>query len=89
MEFEPGSFRDRTGRVFYRGENVYRALTARALAEWEALRGKAFLARGMAEGRIVATGLAGPEVPPPGDPVMKIMGRRSHPRADTLRLLPL
>jgi hypothetical protein len=65
MEFEPGSFRDRTGRVFYRGENVYRALTARALAEWEALRGKAFLSRGMAEGRIVATGLAGPEVPAP------------------------
>ncbi len=29
MELEPGSFRDRTGRIFYAGDEVYRALTPR------------------------------------------------------------
>jgi hypothetical protein len=60
VEFEPGSFRDRTGRVFYAGDAVYRALTPRGLAEWEALAASRFLPRLLAAGDVVATDRAAP-----------------------------
>ncbi len=68
MEFEPGSFRDRTGRVFYAGGEVYRALTPGALAEWEALAATRFFPRLVGEGKVVVTERAA--VPPelPGGP---------------------
>lgn len=65
MEFDPGSFRDRTGRVFYARGEVCRALTARALAEWEAVAATRFFPRLVAEGKVVATERAdlAPELP--------------------------
>ncbi|HWN40815.1 MAG TPA: methyltransferase, partial [Thermoanaerobaculia bacterium] len=55
MELEAGSFRDRTGRIFYSGENVFRGLTDKALPEWQALRGTRFFPRLVQQGEIVAT----------------------------------
>jgi hypothetical protein len=56
LNFEAGSYRDRDGRVFY-GESgeVFRALSARALAEWQAVSGTRFFQKAMADGRIVQT----------------------------------
>lgn len=50
-----GSFRDRNGRVFLSEGEVYRALSARALEEWEALSQTEFFHRFVAERKIVAT----------------------------------
>lgn len=60
---EPGSFRDRDGRVFYADGEVYRALNARALAEWRALAGTTFFPRAMAAGKVVASEEAAAPLP--------------------------
>jgi hypothetical protein len=52
---DPGSFRDRDGRVFYVDGAVYRALGARGLAEWRALASTTFFPRAMAAGKVVAS----------------------------------
>lgn len=52
---EPGSFRDREGRVFYRDGEVFRALSERALGNWNALRGARFFEEAQRSGKIVAT----------------------------------
>jgi hypothetical protein len=54
--FEAGSYRDREGRVFY-GESgdVYRALSSRALDEWEAVATANFFQQAMTAGKIVKT----------------------------------
>lgn len=67
-QLEQGSFRDREGRVFYRDGEVYRALTAEALAQWHLLAGKRFFGQLTEAGRLVATEeLAVDSVPlPPG-----------------------
>jgi hypothetical protein len=57
-EFVSGSFRDRDGRVFLRDERVFRAVSARALASWDAVSETACLQRAMASGRVVATEVA-------------------------------
>jgi hypothetical protein len=82
MELEPGSFRDRTGRIFYAGDEVYRALTPRALADWEAVQGKKFLRQALSEGKIVATERAetGPGFPlPPGGPWAAVLRHERIP----------
>ena len=53
--FEPGSFRDRTSRVFYRDGAVLRGLNAHAAQEWEVLKTEPFFQQSMAEGKIVRT----------------------------------
>lgn len=53
--FEPGSFRDRDGRVFYLEGAVHRGLTARAWADWRALSETRFFAQATAAGKIVRT----------------------------------
>ena len=53
--FEPGSFRDRTSRVFYRDGAVLRGLNTHAAQEWESLKTKPFFQQFMAEGKIVRT----------------------------------
>ena len=73
MEFEPGSFRDRTGRVFYAGGAVYRALSERALTEWEAVSALPFYGSLLAEGKVIESERpapsSGPPTPaPPGAP---------------------
>ena len=52
---EPGSFRDRNGSVFYRGDRVFRSLSPTALANWSRLRDSALFGKGVSSGRIVAT----------------------------------
>ncbi|MBA3324480.1 MAG: class I SAM-dependent methyltransferase [Rhodobacteraceae bacterium] len=53
--FEPGSFRDRNSRVFYRGDRVYRSLSPTALANWRRLQDSAVLAKRQRLGQIVGT----------------------------------
>ena len=53
--FEPGSFRDRTSRVFYQDGAVLRGLNTHAVQEWEVLKAKPFFQQFMAEGKIVRT----------------------------------
>ena len=52
---EPGSFRDRTSRVFYQADTVFRALTAPALADWQQLTATSFFQRLHKAGKIVQT----------------------------------
>ena len=40
---EPGSFRDPESRVFYAGDEVYRALSADGLSDFEALEATGLL----------------------------------------------
>lgn len=53
--FEPGSFRDRTNRVFYQDDMVFRALKEQALTEWHALSATAFFQRLMENGKVIST----------------------------------
>ncbi|HVE94475.1 MAG TPA: hypothetical protein VNB24_06105 [Acidimicrobiales bacterium] len=63
-EVEPASFRDVASTVFYRGGEVYRALSASALADWTAMSTTGFFSEAMASGRIVGTELASIDAPP-------------------------
>lgn len=54
-EREPGSFRDRNGRVHYRDGKVLRTLSPRAEANWRALRETGFFRRHAEAGSLVAT----------------------------------
>ena len=53
--FEPGSFRDRTSRVFYQAGAVLRGLNTHAAQEWAVLKAQPFFHQFMAEGKIVRT----------------------------------
>ena len=55
LKIDGGSFRDREGRVFYRDDRVFRALSASALEDWKALSETDFFRRTSADGRLVAT----------------------------------
>ncbi|HXE79790.1 MAG TPA: class I SAM-dependent methyltransferase [Vicinamibacterales bacterium] len=61
-EYEPGSFRDRSARVFF-GEDgaVFRALSGAALEDWNALAATRFFRTFTADGRLVATERASDE----------------------------
>ncbi len=61
MRAEPGSFRDRQGRVFYIGNQVFRGLSPTALAEWEALSRTRFFNVAMSQGHVVATERVDPD----------------------------
>ena len=54
-QFDTGSFRDRTSRVFYREGEVCRALNEDALREWSAISQKPAFQRAMSAGSIVGT----------------------------------
>jgi len=62
--FDPGSFRDRNGRVVRHGDGVYRVLSPPALAEWDALAATGFFRRFADEGRIVVTRRLAPDEEP-------------------------
>lgn len=51
----PGSFRDRSSRVYLDDERVFRALSTEGLADWRATVAQPFFQSGMADGRIVRT----------------------------------
>jgi SAM-dependent methyltransferase len=53
--FEPGSFRDRSNRVFYQEGRVYRALDPQSLDHWTQLQSKSFYQAYAQEGKIVST----------------------------------
>jgi SAM-dependent methyltransferase len=52
---EPGSFRDRTARVFRIGDDIYRGLTAAACDDWQAISTARFFQRALNDGTIVHT----------------------------------
>ncbi|MCY4660959.1 MAG: methyltransferase [Acidobacteria bacterium] len=62
--FEPGSFRDPDTRVFHHDGGIYRALTERALADWERLARTNLFERFSREGRLIGAR----EVPRAGFP---------------------
>ena len=53
--WEPGSFRDRTSRVFYREGEVFRSLSAKGLADWERLERGGWFETLQEAGKIVRT----------------------------------
>ena len=53
--WELGSFRDKSSRVFYRDGQVYRALSPRALENWQLLSAMSFFKRAVAEERVIGT----------------------------------
>src|SRR5579872_7030704 len=56
VDFETGSYRDREGRVFYGSSGeILRALSERALSEWELVREAQFFQQAMEAGKIVRT----------------------------------
>jgi len=55
IQFDSGSFRDRTSRVFLRDNGVFRALTAESKAIWNKAAQSSFLQNLMASGLIVET----------------------------------
>ena len=55
QNIEPGSFRDRNGRIFYIGSETYRALNNKAYSDWKALNATTFFMRQMDAGKIVLT----------------------------------
>lgn len=52
---EPGSFRDRNGRIFYENGKVFRGLSQKALSEWETLQKTEFFPQELAKGKLVGT----------------------------------
>lgn len=52
---EPGSFRDRTARVFVSGDGILRGLNQQALDNWERLRSSRLFSRFSASGALVRT----------------------------------
>ena len=80
---KPGSFRDPESRVFYAGDEVYRALSADGLSDFEALETSGLLE----DARVVGTERArhGRAQRPPR---ARARGGLA-PRADPVRLLPL
>jgi SAM-dependent methyltransferase len=59
---EPGSFRDRTARVFYSNGSVCRGLSELAWEEWQSVAATSFFSHAMRAGRIVATDVVDPAV---------------------------
>jgi len=55
---EPGSFRDRSNRVFYQDGRVFRALSPEALEDWSFLKSKSFFKTFSADGKVVSTQVA-------------------------------
>lgn len=56
-EFDRGSFRDRTGRVFLQENRVFRALKQRGLNDWQFAESLRFVLDGMRDKRLVPTRL--------------------------------
>ncbi len=55
IQLEPGSFRDRHGRIVYHQDKVLRCLSESATAHWVTLKSKRFFQDAVAGGRLVAT----------------------------------
>ena len=55
LRFEPGSFRDRHGRVLVAGDRIYRVLGAQASADWQRLANSRLFEKNVASGRLIGT----------------------------------
>ena len=55
FSFDPGSFRDRSGRVFHRGGAILRALDADAWQDWQTLSRTRFFRSFQDDGALIAT----------------------------------
>ena len=55
MNFDSGSFRDRSARVFTSGEQVYRALSTEAYINWQQVSNQPFFRQRSLNGQIVGT----------------------------------
>ena len=60
LQPEPGSFRDPHSRVLRAGDEIYRALSAQGLADFQAVAATPFWARAQESGRVVRTELVAP-----------------------------
>ncbi len=58
MRLEKGSFRDRDNQVFYHENGVYRAISEKASAHWNALSSEKFFQNYLKSGQVVATSVA-------------------------------
>jgi SAM-dependent methyltransferase len=61
---DPGSFRDRQGRVYHAADGVLRGLSAKGLESWKALERTAFFQRLTEAGKLVRTRQVEPETVP-------------------------
>ncbi len=61
IQTEPGSYRDRNGCVFYRGNRIFRGLSKAALENWEALQRAPFFEANRKSGKIVDTWSVDPQ----------------------------
>jgi hypothetical protein len=52
---DAGSFRDRSGKVYHAGSDVFRSVSRRAAEDYEHALKSGFLEKLMAEGKLVAT----------------------------------
>ncbi len=55
VDVEPGSFRDRNGRVYYYNDEIYRGLSQKAFEDWEALSATDFYSHYSKAMKIVPT----------------------------------
>lgn len=55
MILEPGSFRDRDGRIAYHNQRVFRLLSESALADWHHLADLPFVQKAMRAGKLIPT----------------------------------
>jgi hypothetical protein len=61
VEFDPGSFRDRSSRVFIREGRVFRAMDAESLATWRCAHAQPFVQQMVSQDQIVGTREVGAE----------------------------
>ncbi len=80
-EFDSGSFRDRTSRVFHRAGGVYRALNADALSQWQAVADSPFFDQLARRGLVIPTEQVTLDEPPPegGEPWAGVLKHRRIP----------
>ena len=64
IELEPGSFRDRRARVFYRAGEILRGLDQQAYSDWQHVSDKGLVARFIRDGWMVGTQELGEPAPP-------------------------
>lgn len=79
-QFDSGSFRDHTSRVFYREGEVCRALNAAALAEWENVARSSALQSALKDGRVIETETTSLGVLPQGATSGEFVGALRHAR---------
>lgn len=61
---EPGSFRDRHGRVFYHDEAVFRGISEQVFGDWKLLSATKFFREGIKNGKLIQTELVPPQQAP-------------------------